>query len=152
MKRIEYKTIDKSDWGAGPWQSEPDKIQWRDEATGLPCLMVRARSHWCGYAGVPASHPDYGKGYDDVPVDVHGGLTFADKCRPGAEDHSVCHVVEEGEDDNVWWLGFDCAHGGDMCPGRPGFPQFGEEVYRDQAYVADQVANLAAQLKSRATP
>jgi hypothetical protein len=38
MDTIEYRTIDKSQWGPGPWQDEPDKKQWQDEATGLPCL------------------------------------------------------------------------------------------------------------------
>ncbi len=41
MEKIEYRTVDKTGWGEGPWQSEPDKRQWQDEATGLPCLIVR---------------------------------------------------------------------------------------------------------------
>ncbi len=80
MERIEYRTKDKSGWGNGPWQNEPDKIQWMDEATGYPCLMVRPHGSWCGYVGVPPTHPAFGKSYDDVNVSVHGGLTFASKC------------------------------------------------------------------------
>ena len=34
----EYRTVDKSTWARGPWDTEPDKMQWRDEATGLDCL------------------------------------------------------------------------------------------------------------------
>ena len=49
MQRIEYRTIDKSQWGEGPWQDEPDKIQWQDEETGLPCLIVRGHMGFlCG--------------------------------------------------------------------------------------------------------
>ena len=40
METIDYRTVDKTTWGAGPWQDEPDKKQWRDE-TGFPCLIVR---------------------------------------------------------------------------------------------------------------
>lgn len=28
-------------WGTGPWVGEPDKAQWEDETTGLPCLALR---------------------------------------------------------------------------------------------------------------
>lgn len=58
METIEYRTMDKSKWNRGPWDSEPDKKQWQDEATGLPCLIVRNRmGALCGYVGVPESHP-----------------------------------------------------------------------------------------------
>lgn len=40
MQTIEYTTIDKSSWGNEPWQNEPDKKQWQDKATLLPCLVV----------------------------------------------------------------------------------------------------------------
>lgn len=53
-----FGTWDKSDWGDGAWQSEPDKVQWRDEATGAPCLALRAEvtGAWCGYVGIPKGH------------------------------------------------------------------------------------------------
>jgi hypothetical protein len=124
-----YATVDKSEWGDGPWQNEPDKIQWRDEATGLPCLVNRGPSGaWCGYVGVPPSHPAYEVDYDDVyelaggypdgydRISVHGGLTYSRHCAHGPEESSICHVPEPGEPDNVWWLGFDCAHSGDLAP------------------------------------
>lgn len=40
MQTIEYRTIDKTAWGDGPWLNEPDKKQWQDVETGLPCLAV----------------------------------------------------------------------------------------------------------------
>lgn len=87
METIEYKTKDKSEWGHGEWQDEPDKVQWRDKATGLPCLIVRNHSGaWCGYVGLDETHPLHGKGYNDVSVDVHGGLTFAGFCRSHTAD------------------------------------------------------------------
>lgn len=81
MKTIEYHCVDKSNWDEGAWQQEPDKKQWRDKATDLPCLIVRGPSGGlCGYVGVSPSHPLHGKDYDAVDVDVHGGLTFANGC------------------------------------------------------------------------
>ena len=67
MERIEYRTIDTAAWGDGPWATEPDKIQWPDEETGYPCLIVRngqVGGFLCGYVGVPKGHPAYGLNYD----------------------------------------------------------------------------------------
>ena len=58
-------------------------------------------------------------------------------CQPGGH---ICHVVEDGEDDNVWWLGFDCSHSGDMAPGWEHY----SGTYRDMAYVTAAVEHLAA--------
>lgn len=151
MQTIEYRTIDKSGWGSGPWSDEPDKRQWRDEATGLPCLIVRAGrdlGHLCGYVGVPAGHPAHGKDYDHLDVEVHGGLTFASACSHGAEDRAICHKVEPGEPDDVWWLGFDCAHIGDVSPamGRYQKHRNWDESYKDFDFVVREVQRLAEQL------
>ncbi len=85
----EWRNKDKSDWGPGPWQTEPDKRQWVDAATGLPCMMIRGHmGFWCGYVGVPEGHPLYGDGYDaayDKGATAHGGLTFAGPCHPHDE-------------------------------------------------------------------
>lgn len=161
MKTIEYRTLDdiKKTWGEGPWLTEPDKVQWLDEVTGLPCLIRRAHPELgflCGYVGVPNTHPAYGKHYGQVNASVHGGLTFASRCNPdGDEETSICHVVEPGEDDDVWWLGFDCGHAWDVAPGtRHILASIGrapstsdDDVYRTFDYVKAEVLSLARQLK-----
>lgn len=155
MKTLEWKNVDKSDWkaGRGPWDAEPDKKQWTDESTGLPCLIVRGPSGaLCGYVGVGQSHPHFEQHYNEVNVEVHGGLTFSDHCcpNPGDEGRGICHVVEAGDDDNVWWLGFDCAHSGDTCPkhDREGRCYgYWYESYKNWDYVTDEVESLARQLK-----
>ena len=79
MQTIEYRVIDKSTYGSGEWSDEPDKIQWQDEVTGFPCLIVRNRSEGflCGDVGVPDSHPLFGREYNDdwriEELQVHGG-------------------------------------------------------------------------------
>jgi hypothetical protein len=47
----------------------------------------------CGYIRIPPSHPWHNKDYNDIPADVHGGLTYT-------------NVDAEGN----YWIGFDCAH------------------------------------------
>lgn len=215
MKVMEESLVDKSEWGPGPWQDEPDKRQWQDEATGLPCLIVRGPvGALCGYVGVPPDHPAYGLSYDGMPakehrayhtamreqmratfkengaekhevvreaimglperpepvpgageriagMDIHGGLTYAAGCKG-----DICHISEEGEPDNVWWFGFDCAHAFDLCPEMEVhrkqiahlMPRHSPEmeaamdahhmrdVYRDVPYVMAECASLAKQL------
>lgn len=94
----------------GAWLHEPHRVNWRKH--GLDCMILRnpATFGWCGYVGVPPTHPAYRKKYDDVDVGVHGGLTYADEC-----SGHICHIADEAAD-KTWWLGFDCAHGGDFLP------------------------------------
>lgn len=153
--------IDKSMWGDGPWQTEPDRVDF--EHAGLPCLLLRNHAGtWCGYAAVPPGHPLHGKGYDDLDVEVHGGLTYASACRD-----RICHVPKPGEPDDVWWFGFDCGHYRDFSPGidallrsirsRSQDEHYDHatavaaqnrlvEVYRDLAYVRAETERLADQL------
>ena len=137
--------VDREHWPPGPWNDEPDKVNWTTKV-GFPGMIVRSSlGGLCGYVAVAKGHPAYGQNYDDVNVDVHGGLTYADAC-----SGTVCHVPEPGEPDNVWWLGFDCCHAGDWHPPsysglRDTFPYTGER-YRDIAYVTEEVESLAKQL------
>jgi len=142
--------MDRSDWPPGPWDNEPDKKQWQDRETGLPCLIVR--NSWgalCGYVGVPKSHPDHGKDWEAINVSVHGGVTFTGSCRPstrGDPEYAICHTVPKDEDDNVWWIGFDCSHYGDAYP-NPRIKTGG--TYRDIECVEGNCARLAIQLLER---
>lgn len=144
-------------WPSGEWDDEPDKVHWKDAATGLDCLAVRnpRRGNWCGYVAVTEGHPAFGNGYSDVDADVHGGLTFADFCQETEGPHrGICHVPFPGEPDRVWWLGFDCAHAWDYCPEdkrladeKGGCFTIGyDETYRTLGYVRMHCRNLAHQL------
>lgn len=194
-EKPEARKIDKSTWGAGPWQTEPDRIEW--EHVGLTCLMLRTdhMGNWCGYVAVPPGHPWHGHRYSEcvmgcetvpakpmepigkmpVPdsiqkshmerkhfscqedyqsghtpesiIDVHGGLTYSGLC-----SGHICHVPKPGQPDNVFWFGFDCAHGGDGMPGMAGHltneDNFFSRGYKDVAYVRREVEHLADQLKA----
>lgn len=135
----------------GAWNREPDRVEWREEMTGLVCLALRhpQSGHWCGYVGVPAGHPWHGKHYDDVAVEVHGGLTFANACQAGSlGEHRVCHTPEPGEPDHLWWLGFDCAHSGDVSPVWSNrFRRMPFETYKTLSFVRGQCESLARQVE-----
>lgn len=156
-RTVTHTYRDRSSWPAGPWDGEPDHAEWRDQKTGLPCLAHRnGMGAWCGYVGINPGHPWHGVHYDGCPtacgefycehspaqVDVHGGLTYADRCQEGPEGEVICHVPEPGESADVWWFGFDTAHAGDLVPGVPDY----DETYRTLGYVQAECRSLAQQL------
>lgn len=176
METKQYTTVDKSGWAErGAWDHEPDKVQWPDPNTGLPCLIVRGPSGaLCGYVGVPDTHPWHRKEYGapvgpcnaectedyhfghriDSSIEVHGGLTFSDACQHAEEeDRGICHLPGPGEPDNIWWFGFDCAHSGDTCPMHDSTRRFSSygSSYKSIAYVKNQVTELARQLHAVAS-
>lgn len=136
METIQYHTLDKSDWGKGPWQDEPDKVQWQDNATGIPCLAVRnSLGNWCGYVGVSKGHklyeveysscfqPENHKGEDpdayishyeykctpESLLDVHGGLTFSGHCHQVDLKTAQRRLAKAREDSKLYPKG-DSAH------------------------------------------
>lgn len=138
-----------------PWAGEPDKVQWIDPSTDLDCLIVRNHmGALCGYVGVPPEHPFFNAPYDDVPVDVHGGLTFAGECDPSEGADKICHVAAPGRAE-VYWLGFDCGHFSDLVPAMlhdaaPPHPRYGPH-YRNLAFVVSEIEDLAEQLAALAS-
>ena len=140
--------IDKSDWGDGPWQNEPDEMSW--SFGDVLCRIVRNPHGGSlnGYISVPKSHPWYETEQDSLyDLDVHGGVTFA-----GRFAHST-HATPTEADLEVWWIGFDCAHSGDRSPGFEAlgrqrgspWPIFGNDTYKHIEYVRREVEMLARQ-------
>ncbi len=50
-----------------------------------------------GYVSLPPDHPWHGLDYEDIPMDIHGGLTYSD--------------IEGAR----WVIGFDTCHWGDTA-------------------------------------
>ena len=79
----------------------PEDILAKGEHQGLEWMVIHNGSGYrCGYVRIPAGHPWHGKGYHDLNVEVHGGITFAEPDVP----------CDAPGPDTDWWLGFDCAH------------------------------------------
>lgn len=157
---FEKTWVDKSEWGEGPWMTEPDKVQWKDEETGLGCRAIRNNQGViCGYVGVPESHPAFGKKYsyiyhEDIDkvensirkIDIHGGLTFSGLWE------------EDDNKDKVWWFGFDTDHYNDYAPQRESiflikYPytigqNHNPSNYKTLDYVKNECKRLAKKLKA----
>jgi hypothetical protein len=70
---------------------------------GIHVLVMRGPFSLCAYLGIPQGHPLAGFNYEDIPLRVHGGLTFG----------------KEGDGDwrpaGEYWYGWDYAHAGDFA-------------------------------------
>lgn len=132
----------------GPWDNEPHLFRFK--YLGFHCVMIRnpILMHYCGYIGIPNTHPWYRKSQDSIEIDVHGGLTFNG-------DHLPMGLGLES-DSYMWWLGFDCAHAWDQAPfflskeytdiiGRSSVMADGE--YRTFAFVKKQLNRMASQAR-----
>lgn len=119
-----------------PWLTEPDEHLF--ESHGYVCHAVRRQQlgFWCGYIYIPMAHPYAGLWHDAVGLDVHGGLTYAEK---------------EGES---WCFGFDCGHYDDWSPKldkvfADGNYASGQATYKTLDFVINELDSLAKQLKER---
>lgn len=59
--------------------SNESKIEkkWTTAAGYEAEVLATPMGHRCGYVTVPEGHPCAGKDYDELDVEVHGGLTYA---------------------------------------------------------------------------
>jgi hypothetical protein len=170
MTTEEYK-VDKSTWGAGEWQNEPDRVDFGH--AGFACLALRhpEHGHFCGYVAVPREHPRYGRPHDELgDLEFHHGINYAAPCDEGG---LVCHVPAPGMPSDVWWIGGDFGHWQDVCPGRDARlrevigqgraagladvvapfarlleDDFPRSTYRNLAYVRREIESLAEQLRA----
>lgn len=163
---------DKSKWGPGDWQDEPDRLNFHTPE-GFDGAVLRARHSGalCGYVGVPFGHPWWGKNYSDsvpstpeqlaAPVDTDKISLISLMCMAGKGLEQIqidCTVSVHGgltysargwrgagENARFWYFGFDCAHYRDLSPAYDSMFS-SEGNYRDIEFVKDEVAALSLQL------
>ena len=56
------------------------------------------------YVRIPKQHKYYKKDYEDIPISVHGGLTFSGR------DFTFNPITLK----ESWWIGWDYIHAGDF--------------------------------------
>jgi len=67
---------------------------------GVRCIIMRGPCSLCAYLGILETHPLANRNYDDIPLEVHGGLTFSDR-------------GDSYRPKGFYWYGWDYAHSGD---------------------------------------
>lgn len=90
-----------------PYQEDFNAVQVLSE---MPAVAIRTwAGHWCGYVGLSLYETeDSMDNYKLFPT-VHGGITFTSHCPL----RDSCVGLPNA---NLWWIGFDCGHYGDMSP------------------------------------
>jgi len=94
-----------------------------------------------GYVLLPPNHPFYGIDYDNIPVNVHGGLTYGQKFDSKNFSEWLRNLKSFGDltldnckkFDGYWMIGFDTAHFGD------------NEINCSRNFVSNEVADLLEQ-------
>lgn len=99
----------------------------RGVCEGLQFKVISLGSHPCAYIGVPLTDFLAGSSYNDIPIDVHGGFTFA------REGDSSGNYLDSG----YFWFGWDYGHAGDYAPSY-GFTKFGESP-EDKKWSTDEI-------------
>lgn len=84
-----------------------------------------------GYVLLPKGHKYHGVHYDDIPVDVHGRLTFSEL----VDDDAPTNFNLKDEDQGGWLIGFDTAHSNDT---QSNWPK--EKVQEEANYLLEQLS------------
>lgn len=139
VELIDELANSRRDWAShqvppGEWDNELKAA--RIIVGDTPAVALKNWGHaWCGYIGFPPGHSMFGESYidhyEDWP-DVHGGWTYSDRAE---------HLDAIAGMSGLWWIGFDCAHSGDLLPGMLGYSKRRSwESFKTIEYVAGQIA------------
>lgn len=91
-----------------------------------------------GYIGLPPWHPWNDMERDDIPVNCHGGVTFA----------SYWDKIDKAIDSEAYWIGFDCSHYMDIIPGLNMPAYVDNATYKDRDYVYNEILSMVEQAKA----
>lgn len=100
---------------------------------GFDYVIVTYGMHPCAYVRVPDSHEYYGKDTDEIPVECHGGITYA--------EHGLPQIGRK----YGYYIGWDYGHCGDyVC-----LPFCNEENRKKWTVneIFEEVKNVVSQLK-----
>lgn len=144
LKNLKSKVM-----GHGEWLDEEDYLEFI--YNGITCRVIRGFFHGglCGYCIVPQGHKYFGVGYNDIPYDVHGGLTYSEF---------------DDEEQKIYVIGFDCAHSMDISPALEVLNEKRRQIsnlfperfhkntifsptYKNMEFVKNEVQALADQIK-----
>lgn len=81
------------------------KVELLFKATykGYNFYILNLGTHPTAYVNIPAGHPYYFKHYDDIDIDVHGGLTYSENFL----------YIDKNTKIEGFFIGWDYAHWGD---------------------------------------
>lgn len=105
---------------------------------GRRCVILRVKpsGQLCGYAEIPKELLNKSDRWFVDQIEVHGGVTFVGN-RFGSEG------------DQNKFIGFDCAHWDDICPGFADYdmPVIWEGTYKSMDFCEIECKAMASQLR-----
>ena len=131
VPNVEYKQMEYQ-------ENRKIEILFTGEYMGYRFYILNLGTHPTAYIEIPEGHDLFGKHYDDINIDVHGGLTYA-------EDHL------RGVKENSWFIGWDYAHAGDY--GGYDVKWIGTKLYGEEdkkwttEEIFDDVVNVIEQIR-----
>lgn len=75
------------------------RVLHKGEFKGFKFAIVSYGTHPCCYVFLPKEHKYYGKSYDEIDIDCHGGLTYSDN-----------ELIFNPLINDDWVIGWDYAH------------------------------------------
>lgn len=129
---VEYKQME--------YQKErKEEILCEGKYKNFQFYILNLGTHPTAYVEIPRESILFGKGYNKIDIEVHGGLTFADSSLIGAKNDS-------------WFIGWDYAHAGDYAGYSEVYPGLArlsiddkkwttEEIFEDVVSVIEQLVN-----------
>jgi len=103
---------------------------------GYDCLIRRTPMQiLCGYVKLPKGHKYFRKEDEEIPVEVHGGITW----------------TGEFKDGQGYYIGFDCAHCFDLIPYTlthyPNWIREEGNTYKTMEYVEKEIKSMIDQME-----
>lgn len=122
------------------------KLLYANIKDGYHIAVVSYGTHPCAYVSVPKGHPYYGKAWDEIPIECHGGVTFSEP---------NCSFIKWNDDcakEDIWWIGWDYAHFGDFSGiyMLPGHEPFTDTSVWETRLIKDECLDVVKQLKKAA--
>lgn len=98
---------------------------------GLLYYILSLGAYPCAYVRIPQEHEFYKKDYDNIDIDVHGGLTYSRDFLWVSENQRV----------KGWFIGWDYAHYGDYLgyDMLPFLQQFSEHHNKDKKWTTKEI-------------
>lgn len=83
--------------------SQECEILYEGVYKGFHYAIVSLSTHPCAYIELTKEHKYYGKDYDDIPIECHGGLTYS-------SNKGIIFPKNNENHREGFWIGWDYAH------------------------------------------
>ena len=125
------------------YMMENAEKQWTTNAGYEAIVVVQPQGHRCGYVQLPKGHRVGGIGYEELCINVHGGLTYGQCTKEGTIFGFDCGHFGDAPDVSLMSLKYRLVH--DQLSSFEDI--YADGVIRTLEYCIDECENMAKQFK-----